>query len=76
MKDFISVLMFYSEYPGQSVETAVEQALEGQISSSDGVKHLLVSMSKKGDAQFSSLDNWESLPAPDISAYRELGGEI
>lgn len=58
------------------MERAVKQALEGQISSSDGVKHLLVSMSKKKDGQFTSLDNWESLPAPDISAYGELGGEI
>jgi transposase len=76
VRDFISVLMFYSHYPKQTVEAAVEQALEGQISSSDGVKHLLVSMNKKRDEQFSSLDNWESLPAPNISVYGELGGGI
>ena len=76
VRDFISVLMFYRHYPGQTVEAAVEQALESHISSSDGVKHLLVGMNKKEDGQFSSLDNWESLPEPDISAYGELGGEI
>jgi hypothetical protein len=69
--------MFYSHYyPKQTVEAAVEQALEGQISSSDGVKHLLVSMNQNRDEAFCSLDNWESLPAPNISVYGELGGEI
>ncbi len=43
IKDFITVLMFYRDHKADEIETAVEQAIEKNISTSDGVHHILAS---------------------------------
>ena len=75
-KDFISVLMLYRQYPGADIETAVELALESHVSTSEGVKNIMVYLTNESDKEFDSLDNWEALPAPDVSPYGQLGGQI
>jgi len=75
-KDFISVLMLYREYPGNDIQTAVELALESKVSTSEGVKNIMLYLTKKSDNTFDSLDNWEALPTPDVSIYGQLGGKI
>jgi transposase len=71
-KDFISVLMLYRQ--NKDMDTAVELAVESQISTSEGVKNIMLYLSRKSDNKFDSLDNWEGLPAPDVSIYGQLGG--
>ena len=73
IKDFITVLMFYRDYPVCEVNAAVELAIESSISCSDGVRHILI---YTGDTvqTIAPLSTWPSLPAPDIAAYGQLGG--
>ena len=73
IKDFIAVLMSYRDYAAGEVEAAVELAIENNISSSDGVRHLLV---YAGDVctTIAPLASWPSLPPPNISVYGQLGG--
>ncbi len=73
IKDFISVLMLYQNHDGGDVDAAVDLALQSCISSSEGVKHLLIYANSKDIKQL-PLDNWSSLPAPDLKAYAPLGG--
>ena len=42
IKDFISVLMFYREHHASEVEAAVEPALENNIRTSEGVRHVFI----------------------------------
>ena len=54
-------------------------ALESKVSTSEGVKNIMLYLTKKSDNTFDSLDNWEALPVPDVSVYGqlgELGGQI
>lgn len=73
IKDFIGVLMFYRDYAAGEIEAAVLLAIENNISTSDGVGHLL---SYTGDAAttIAPLASWPSLPPPDIAVYGQLGG--
>jgi hypothetical protein len=73
IKDFIAVLMLYSRYKAEEVETAVELALEKNISGSEGVRHLLI-YSNEQIVPIAQLDDWSSLPFPDVSLYGVLGG--
>jgi len=73
IKDFIAVLMFYRDYAAGEIEAAVELAIENNISSSDGVRHLLIYTGDTG-AVIGPLASWPSLPPPDISVYGQLGG--
>jgi transposase len=73
IKGFISVLMLYRNYPASEVEAAVELALENNISSSQGVLHLLLYANDENKTS-APLDGWESLPAPDLDQYGQLGG--
>jgi len=73
IKDFITVLMFYRDYDAGEVEAAVELALEHNLSSSDGVRHLLV-CAHGIETSIMPLTSWGSLPVPDISVYGQLGG--
>ena len=70
IKDFICVLFLYRDYPAGEVETAVELALEYQLSASAGVKHLLLHSAPEPAVE--SLSHWSCLPAADISAYAQL----
>lgn len=72
IKDFISVLMFYREYSGEEIQAAVEQALAHHLSSSQGVKHLL--LQSKPASSFAPLKEWTATVTPDISSYAQLGG--
>jgi len=73
IKDFIAVLMFYRDYGAGEIEAAVDLAMEHNISSSDGVRHLLAYANGR-DASIAPLATWPSLPAPDVSVYGQLGG--
>lgn len=73
IKDFIAVLMLYSRYKADEVETAVELALEKNLSCSEGVRHLLI-YSNEQIVPITQLAGWSSLPSPDLSLYGVLGG--
>ena len=72
-KDFIAVLMRYRNYEADEVETAVEMALENNLSSSQGVRHLLI-YANGVESISSTLSGWDSLPAADVKHYGQLGG--
>lgn len=73
IKDFISVLMLYSEYSADEIEAAAELALERHLSSSEAVRHLLI-YAADHPPENEPLPNWSRLPEPDISIYGPLGG--
>jgi hypothetical protein len=75
-KDFISVLILYRQYAGNDIQTVVELALESKVSTSEGVKNIMLYLTKESDNTFDSLDSWEALPEPDVSIYGQLGGRI
>jgi transposase len=75
-KDFIGVLMLYRQHEGNDILTAVELALESKVSTSEGVKNIMLYLTKESDNTFDSLDSWEALPEPDVSIYGQLGGRI
>ena len=70
IKDFISVLMLYREHPGEAIAAAVELALKNHLSSSQGVKHLLLQGKSEGLAP---LQQWPATLMPDLSVYGQLG---
>jgi len=74
IKDFISVLMFYRDYPAAEIHAAVELALEKSISSSDGVRHILIYTNGDDAPPIPSLSGRTSLPPPDVTVYGQLGG--
>lgn len=74
-KDFISVLMLYKDYKAEDIARAVDKALKANVSSSQAVEHILLNTNGQ-PASFSALDNWQTLPPPDVSVYRQIGGEI
>ena len=73
IKDFITVLMFYRDYEVKEVEVAIEQAIKHNVSTSDGVHHILA-YTGGAEETIPPLAAWPSLPAPDIAVYGELGG--
>jgi len=75
IKEFISVLMFHKDYSSGEIETAVELALESNISTSEGVRHILVFM-KEPKQEILPLTGWLRLPLPDVSVYGQLGGVL
>ncbi len=76
IKDFVSVLMLYKDHAAGDIESAVEMALSSGAGSSQAVKHILIHKEGHGGPSFSSLDNWQSLPPPDVSVYGQIGGAI
>ena len=74
IKDFISVLMLYRDYPAEEMETAIDLALKRDLSSSAAIHHLLISMHDNNGTGIAPLDNWPCLPSPDLSVYEQLGG--
>lgn len=73
IKDFLTVLMLYREYPAEEVGRAVQQAVEKGISSSEGVRHLVIA-SREESRPVVTLSGWDTLPAADVGQYAELGG--
>jgi hypothetical protein len=76
IKDFISVLMLYKDHAARDIDSAVETALSSGAGSSQAVKHILINKEGDGDQSFSALDNWQSLPPPDVSVYGQIGGAL
>jgi transposase len=74
IKDFVSVLMLYKDHAAADIESAVEAALSSGASSSQAVKHILIHNKSDGDQGFSTLNNWQTLPPPDVSVYGQIGG--
>ncbi len=70
IKDFITVLLLYKDYGADEVEAAVELAVENHISSSEGVKHLLLYSQPECVAE--PLSQYSSFPPPDVSVYNQL----
>jgi len=66
--------MLYKDHAAADIESAVDKALTANASSSQAVEHIL-----KGSQQhlsFLTLDNWQTLPPPDVTIYGQIGGEI
>jgi transposase len=74
IKDFIWVLMLYKDHDAKDIKAAVEQALSAHVSSSQAVEHILINKKDDCNLSFSSLDNWQTLPPPDVSVYAQIGG--
>jgi len=75
IKDFLTVLMLYRDYPAEDVAGAVQQAVEKGLSSSEGVRHLLLA-SREQSRPAAKLTNWSTLPAADVEQYARLGGVV
>jgi len=71
-RDFIRVLMLYRDHGVEEVNGAVEKALQNGVSSSAGVKHMLVPFT--GGPPCEPLSNWPATEPADISVYAQLGG--
>ena len=76
IKEFISVLMLYKDHAAEDIQSAVEEALLANVSSSGAVEHILKKSQDDHDAPFAPLSSWQSLPAPDVSIYRQIGGGL
>jgi hypothetical protein len=74
IKEFISVLMLYKDNDADDVNAAVELGLTSKISSSEGIKHILLHLGP--DVSIEPLKEWERFPRPDVSVYGQLGGKI
>ncbi len=73
IKDFITVLMLHRRYKPPEVEAAVELALEQGLSSSEGVRHLLI-YANDSPMEIIPLEGWESIAPADVRQYGQLGG--
>ena len=73
IKDFITVLMFYRDHKASEIEAAVELSAENNISTSEGVRHILI-YAGDADTTIAPLPAWSSLPPADVAAYGQLGG--
>jgi len=71
IKDFVNVLLLYREHSAEAIRVAVELALENHLSSSHGVKHLL--LQGQAGPEFVSLKQWPATMIPDLSSYAQLG---
>lgn len=71
IKDFISVLVLYRDYPPEEIEAVVELALESSISNSEGIRHMLVYSGP--EENFMPLAGWPATLIPDVADYAQLG---
>lgn len=81
IKDFVTVLMLYRDYKVCEMETAVELAVKSHVSSSEGVRHLLVRTdnAEPGIAPLPATPpaiprECSTLTPPDVAIYGQLGG--
>jgi len=72
IKAFMEVLKLYRDHPGSEVEAAIALALERQIKSSAGIKHLLGYYREQVD--FPVLPDWPVTELADVACYGRLGG--
>ncbi|MDO9528050.1 MAG: IS21 family transposase [Syntrophales bacterium] len=75
-KDFVNVLMLFKEHKKEDVVSAVEGALSAGVSSSEAVEHILISRIAPVEYSPVPLNNWETLPPPDVSVYSRIGGAL
>ena len=68
--------MLYKDHAAADIESAVEMALSSNASSSQVVKHTLINKEGHCNLSFSALDNWQTLPPPDVSIYGQIGGDV
>ena len=66
--------MLYKDHAAGDIESAVEKALSSNAGSSQAVKHILFNKEDQSKSSFVSLDNWQTLPPPDVSIYEQIGG--
>jgi len=76
IKDFINVLLLHKEYNDQNIYDAVKKAIEVNVSDSNAVLQILTNSLEKPTKSFAPLTNWEIVPAPDITVYNEIGGDV
>ena len=65
--------MLFRNHSAADVYSAIEIALTATISTSDGVKHILLANQETPD-KIESLSDWPTLAVTDISVYGQLGG--
>jgi len=65
--------MLFRNHSAADVYSAIEIALTATISTSDGVKNMLLSNQEEPD-KIESLSDWPTLAAADTSVYGQLGG--
>jgi transposase len=70
IKDFVTVLLLYRDYPAGDVDAAVELAVEYHLSASAGVMHLVTHSAPEPPVE--SLSQWSGLPPADVSVYAQL----
>ena len=68
--------MLYKDHAAGDIESAVKKALSSGAGSSQAVKHILIHKEGDDSQSFSSLDNWQTLPPPDVSVYGQIGGVL
>ena len=66
------VLMLYRDHRAEDVEAAVELAVQNGVSSSAGVKHLLMPPNDSDTCE--PVSGWPATPKADVSVYAQLGG--
>ena len=69
-------MMLYKDHAAADIQSAVEKALLANVSSSEAVEHILKNSADDHNASFAPLHNWQSLPAPDVSIYEQIGGGL
>jgi len=75
-KDFITVLLLFQDHDEARVIEAVEKAVSARVSTSDAVKHLLITAGASQRASFAPLASWPRLSPPDCSLYSRIGGGL
>lgn len=75
-QEFISVLMLYKNNTPEEIQTAVEKALDAKVGCSGAVEQILRNQCQPSKSSFETLDNWGSLPSPDVSVYEQIGGAV
>jgi transposase len=71
-RDFIQVLMLYRSHSAEEVNAAVKLAVQHGVSSSAGVKHLLLPSNEGGTCK--PLGNWPATEPANVAVYAQLGG--
>jgi len=69
--------MLFKDHDKSDVVSAVEEAISARVSSSEAVEHILINRITPEDKDlFVRLNNWETFPVPDVSAYNRIGGAL
>jgi hypothetical protein len=76
VKDFISVLMLYQDYPAGTIGSAADKALSAHITTSQAVEHIVKQSQDHDDGSCASLTQWRTLPPPDVTQYDRIGGAL